>query len=293
MRNLLRTGLSTLLFSTFTIGCGQLPPAGNDPMHAPASAIDIAANGEDDASQSDGAPEAPNSPAADAPEEYGGQDEPQDDSEPAAPEQDDESQDGSEPAAPEQDDGTPDPGSDDNSPKFPKGSDLEIVDDDKEDDDLNLGFCASNADCNAYQFCEKFSCGALLGQCRTTVASVPFAPVNKAPQCGCDGVTYYNPSNRQQAGVSVRHDGECVKNDSKTQSCTPGQNDCAGGSQCVVELWIPNLCTLSESVIPGRCWSLPYYCPSSSVNDTYFSCDDSGALSFCQAAKTGRAVKTS
>ena len=69
--------------------------------------------------------------------------------------------------------------------------------------------CKSNADCDANAYCElrEGTCGDQgAGHCmvKPEACTEQYQPV-----CGCDGTTYGNACMAQQAGVSVRSQGEC------------------------------------------------------------------------------------
>jgi hypothetical protein len=62
--------------------------------------------------------------------------------------------------------------------------------------------------CGAGSFCSRITCGMNDGLC------VPLGTTDgcatPGPECGCDGITYYNRCVRQAAGMSLAGTGECV-----------------------------------------------------------------------------------
>jgi predicted transglutaminase-like cysteine proteinase len=65
--------------------------------------------------------------------------------------------------------------------------------------------------CGADQFCQKKpgTC-AVIDMSGTCVGVPKFCPRHVLPVCGCDGKTYNNDCERQQAKVSLAHKGKCM-----------------------------------------------------------------------------------
>jgi hypothetical protein len=106
--------------------------------------------------------------------------------------------------------------------------------------------CADSNQCDAGQYCEKSGCGVALGHC---VQRPAVCTSDGPPQCGCDGVTYWNECLRKRAGVeSARENGPCTA-PRACDTTTP----CPTGGYCA-RLVRPQEC---GRVVAGACWDLP------------------------------------
>jgi hypothetical protein len=114
--------------------------------------------------------------------------------------------------------------------------------------------CASNADCQPTAYCDKAGCTDASGSCRLRPL---LCDSNSSPDCGCDGVTYWNDCLRKQSGVASATDGECT---TAAATCiSPDASDCpVVGASCARLL--PRGPDCSEDTI-GACWMLPADCP--------------------------------
>lgn len=139
--------------------------------------------------------------------------------------------------------------------------------------------CANTSECGAGQLCEKSACGEALGHC---VLRPPFCDGDSRPECGCDGVTYWNDCLRRAAGVESRQGrGPCVN----PRACDP-TTACPGGALCA-QLVFPNECGLTAA---GACYVLPQTCVGQQP-DHFFACRDSGmtqCLDACAAIRSGQ-----
>lgn len=123
--------------------------------------------------------------------------------------------------------------------------------------------CATNDDCAASSFCERATCGAALGECRTRPALCDGEP---RASCGCNGVTYWNECLRRRAGQSVQSQGEC----SVPADCGGrGQRVCPDPLAVCARLSPPGSCPpppmMGGGLPDGVCWVLPDVCPSPGV----------------------------
>lgn len=105
------------------------------------------------------------------------------------------------------------------------------------DHDGACGSCTTNRECQPAQFCETPTamCSAR-GMCTATPR---FCPTTCAPECGCDGVSYVNDCERQQAGVGLVSDGACPGTPAPCggTGCCASDLDCGGrGQECVGEV---------------------------------------------------------
>jgi hypothetical protein len=151
--------------------------------------------------------------------------------------------------------------------------------------------------CGEGWYCSATSCSAKDGTC------APIAPDGCAsfgPECGCDGISYYNSCVRQRAGVSSAGQGQC-----EYQMGIPGvpcgpKLACPGGMSCAFLFSLPQLPTFLDGAVPddvecriaqnlegvGVCWALPNACPDSSSLLVRSPCG-STCIEGCAAIRNG------
>lgn len=107
-----------------------------------------------------------------------------------------------------------------------------------------------NNPCPSGYFCNATGCGA--GTCipKLTKTGNQYNPV-----CGCDGVTYWNPSVAGYFGMAVNTTGACIATAVKCSKASP----CAAGLHCNNRR-DQALCAVPSTL--GVCWGLPEQCPA-------------------------------
>jgi len=139
--------------------------------------------------------------------------------------------------------------------------------------------CSGN-DCPAGSYCEKSSCDALSGTCQ-------FYPVDCGdagpPECGCDGITYFDDCLRRENGIASFVPGPCWQGNA--MPCGgPDGGSCPPGAVC--SLLQGRECSPDAE---GSCWVIPLQCPASEPgSDRWDSCaPGQECVDTCTALKTG------
>ncbi|MDP1824214.1 MAG: hypothetical protein Q8L48_13255 [Archangium sp.] len=138
--------------------------------------------------------------------------------------------------------------------------------------------CANTGECMAGQLCDKAACGDALGRC---VQRPPFCDGDSRPECGCDGVTYWNDCLRRAAGIEAREGrGPCLN----PRPCDT-TSLCPDGAICG-RLVFPNEC---GRVAAGACFVLPTTCLGQ-MPDHFFACGApmTQCLDACAAIRSGQ-----
>lgn len=105
--------------------------------------------------------------------------------------------------------------------------------------------------CGKNEYCASTNCAT--GVC----APVPNHTSDNAyvPQCGCDGVTYWNKAYAALGGESISAAGVCTdKTTPKALSCVTGSCPKGAAYACAAEL---TACGTLPPEIPELCWYLP------------------------------------
>ena len=144
--------------------------------------------------------------------------------------------------------------------------------------DGGLASCARHEDCHGGQLCEKDACGALLGHC-VPQPSASLCPGDHHPECGCDGVNYWNSCLRRAARVEARDpSGVC------NLVCDPS-TPCPRGSVCVRLLGSPGECS---TALEGACYGVPETCQGGPASH-YVPCGNlNQCLDTCAAMRSGQ-----
>lgn len=144
--------------------------------------------------------------------------------------------------------------------------------------DASTGDCqvaATNA-CGPNQYCKSSDC--VKGVCAPTPTT---ETQERAPACGCDGVTYWNESVAAKNGMSVVGKGACTSPNAKT--CRAMGGTCPNGSRCNLRLPDKTGCpSLNPS---GTCWQLPAECAKIAVGATTRACGSLTCTDECSLIK--------
>ncbi|MFT3711163.1 MAG: hypothetical protein QM817_26335 [Archangium sp.] len=136
--------------------------------------------------------------------------------------------------------------------------------------------CASNDECLGGQYCSKPGGCNVSGTCRQRPLS---CGGEHEPECGCDGITYFNSCLRRLAGVPKVSDGRCEAG-LACDTATP----CASGQYCAKIAFAPNEC---NGNISGSCWVLPdVACTAGPIAEpSFMPCGGGACLRVCDALK--------
>lgn len=143
----------------------------------------------------------------------------------------------------------------------------------------DAGSCVRNEDCAIDQLCERPSCDAQVGMCIKRQSACSEGDAH--PECGCDGVVYWNPCLRRAARESASSRGfQCEVPKSCDQT-----HPCPGGAVCA--RWVfPEQCGVD---LPGACYVLPDV-PCERELLQFSSCADGRCFDACTAIASGQPV---
>jgi hypothetical protein len=139
--------------------------------------------------------------------------------------------------------------------------------------------CREDQDCAANEFCARSACLAPLGTCEVRPS---VCGTRAAPECGCDGVTYFNDCLRRTNGMNLQNAGQCG---SRPKRCGgPRRQKCDPGESCAM-LVRPGFPVPCPPDPPGTCWVVPSVCEEfPGGGDRFNSCN--GPPLFCMDACT-------
>jgi len=132
--------------------------------------------------------------------------------------------------------------------------------------------------CPSGQYCAAPGCGA--GTC----VPIPAETDEKAPVCGCDGVTYWNAKVAGHASMSVDSSGVC----------TSGAKKCGGlpGTLCPTNTFCNYAASSSAACKAsdqgGTCWGVPATCPQILIGPQTRACNATTCTSECELIKSGK-----
>ena len=168
-------------------------------------------------------------------------------------------------------------------------------------DDSGVSTCFDDEDCPSDAYCDKPGCSAG-GTCHFPSCSdgddggAGTENVGtRQPQCGCNGVTYWNSCERESDGESLRYAGPCA-DDRFIRSCRSSA-DCPTlnfphSASCALSFAGGHAC---DDDAMGTCWLVPYDCLGVTSDDDppfYLPCGshDFHCVSQCSAIFSGTPV---
>jgi hypothetical protein len=107
--------------------------------------------------------------------------------------------------------------------------------------------------CPEGSYCDAPNCTTGVCQKKTTSE-----PPELSPQCGCNGVTYWNAGIAKKAGMAIRAGGVCQSDVAKLCGGVAGA-PCPAGDSCNVQVSKKSEC---NALAQGVCWQLPTTCPN-------------------------------
>jgi hypothetical protein len=104
-----------------------------------------------------------------------------------------------------------------------------------------------------------------------TCQPIPAEAGNKAPVCGCDGLTYWNSLSAGAHGMSLAKAGQCATGATCTSTA-----QCAAGQGCNIQVTSASDCATPN--LTGQCWVLPATPPVTVTSAGVSSCDNKAVL---------------
>ena len=113
--------------------------------------------------------------------------------------------------------------------------------------------CVGDQDCSPGSYCQRSACSDVVGQCAIKPL---FCDNDPHPECGCDGVTYWNSCLRKLAGITAGAAGQCELQAQAATCGGPSGVACPDGGVCA-RLY-HGMCDPDGR---GTCWVMPTSCP--------------------------------
>lgn len=133
--------------------------------------------------------------------------------------------------------------------------------------------------CPDGMYCNAQNCGQ--GVCVDKAAN---EGADNNPQCGCDGITYFNLTVAAHHGMAIRNNNACG-NDQVTCG-GPLASACPAGVTCNHEVKSKNQCLSIEPT--GECWQMPATC-NTNLLKLGRACNGAQCADICSAIKSGAA----
>lgn len=134
-----------------------------------------------------------------------------------------------------------------------------------------------NDPCGPGMYCDAAGCGD--GFCKPAGAA---EAQDRAPVCGCDGLSYWNQSVAASHGTAIQSSGAC----SPAKVCgTIHGYMCPAGAACNYKVADKDGCNVSD--LGGECWVLPATCPQIVVGPTQHACDSLSCTDECNLIRLG------
>jgi hypothetical protein len=131
--------------------------------------------------------------------------------------------------------------------------------------------------CGPDGYCDAPGCGT--GVCRQRAKTETGV---RNPVCGCDSVTYWNPSVAASHGMAVSSSGPCAT--PKPCGGFAGTN-CPSGAQCNYRQADKNGCGIADA--SGTCWVIPASCPPVVIGSQSRPCNSNTCTDECNLIKDG------
>lgn len=144
--------------------------------------------------------------------------------------------------------------------------------------DAGAASCRTNDDCPGDSFCDRAACTDVEGVC--TVRPPVCTDADTRPECGCDGVVYWNRCLREASGVSL----------AKQDLLCPQPRRCSATTPCPDDAWCAFIIHPDQCGMPleGACFALPDTCEHDDVFEFAACGAPQQCITACPALKSGQ-----